>query len=42
VLSIDGGGMRGTLVVAMLAGLEQAPGKPIYALVDWTGSMFDG
>lgn len=42
ILSIDGGGMRGTIVVAMLAELEQALGKPIYDLVDMVGGTSTG
>ncbi len=38
ILSIDGGGMRGTISIAMLAELEQMTGKPAYELFD----MFAG
>lgn len=34
ILSMDGGGMRGTITVAMLAELEKMTGKPAYALFD--------
>lgn len=34
ILSIDGGGMRGTIPVAMLAELEEMTGKPAYELFD--------
>jgi patatin-like phospholipase/acyl hydrolase len=42
LLSIDGGGMRGIIVVAMLAELEAHHGKPIYELVDMVGGTSTG
>lgn len=42
LLSIDGGGMRGTIVAAMLAELEHQLGRPIYELVDMVGGTSTG
>lgn len=42
LLSIDGGGMRGTIVAAMLAELELQLGRPIYELVDMVGGTSTG
>jgi len=42
LLSVDGGGMRGTIVVAMLAELEAQLGKPAYELVDLVGGTSTG
>jgi hypothetical protein len=47
ILSIDGGGMRGMITVAMLAELEDMTGKPCYELFDLvagtsTGSIIAG
>jgi predicted acylesterase/phospholipase RssA len=42
LLSIDGGGMRGTIASAMLAELEQQLGKPVYDLVDMVGGTSTG
>ena len=35
ILSLDGGGMRGTITVAMLAELEAMTGRPIRTLIDF-------
>ena len=42
LLSIDGGGMRGTIVVAMLAELEAQLGHAIYDMVDMVGGTSTG
>ena len=42
IFSIDGGGMRGTIVVAMLAELELVMGKPVYEMVDFVGGTSTG
>lgn len=42
ILTIDGGGMRGTITVAMLAELERQTGKPCYELFDMVGGTSTG
>jgi uncharacterized protein len=42
LLSIDGGGMRGTISVAMLAELENMTGKPVYEMFDMVGGTSAG
>lgn len=42
ILSIDGGGMRGTISVAMLAELESMTGKPVYEMFDMVGGTSAG
>lgn len=42
LLSIDGGGMRGVIVIAMLAELEARLGQPIYERVDMVGGTSTG
>jgi uncharacterized protein len=42
ILSIDGGGMRGVICIAMLAELEQMTGRPAYELFDFVGGTSTG
>lgn len=42
ILSIDGGGMRGTIALAMLIYLEDQTGKPAYDLFDMVGGTSAG
>ena len=42
ILSIDGGGMRGVLCIALLAELESMTGKPIYEMFDMVGGTSAG
>jgi uncharacterized protein len=42
LLSIDGGGMRGVLALALLAELEVMTGKPAYELFDMVGGTSTG
>lgn len=42
ILSIDGGGMRGLITVAMLAELEEMTGKPCYELFDLVAGTSTG
>lgn len=42
VLSIDGGGMRGIIPLAMLVHLEQATGKPAYEIFDMVAGTSTG
>ncbi len=42
LLSLDGGGMRGLITVAMLAELEAMTGKPTYELFDMVGGTSAG
>jgi uncharacterized protein len=42
LLSVDGGGMRGTITIALLAELEAQLGQPIYELVDMVGGTSTG
>jgi predicted acylesterase/phospholipase RssA len=42
LLSIDGGGMRGIIPLAMLAELEAQLGRPIYEMVDMVGGTSTG
>lgn len=42
ILSIDGGGMRGTISIAMLAELEQLTGKPCQQLFDMVAGTSTG
>ncbi len=42
ILSVDGGGMRGLIPVAMLAELEAMTGKPAYELFDMVGGTSTG
>lgn len=42
ILSIDGGGMRGTIALAMLIYLEDQTGKPAFELFDMVGGTSTG
>ncbi len=42
ILSVDGGGMRGMISIAMLAELEQMTGKPCQQLFDMVGGTSTG
>ncbi len=42
ILSIDGGGMRGMITIAMLAELEAMTGKPCHKLFDMVGGTSTG
>ncbi len=42
ILSVDGGGMRGMIPIAMLAELEQMTGKPCQQLFDMVGGTSTG
>ena len=42
VLCLDGGGIRGLVLVQLLSAIEQAAGVPVKELFDWIGGTSTG
>jgi calcium-independent phospholipase A2 len=42
ILCLDGGGIRGLVLVQMLAALQEAAGVPLKDMFDWIGGTSTG
>ena len=42
MLCLDGGGIRGLVLVQLLSAIEQAAGVPVKELFDWIGGTSTG